>query len=279
MDLRFGNAIMYAELKAAYEAYDVNRLYALIGADVETVCNVLLNQSKYRSYNRADREDVKQSAWMHVQDTLLEKFFSDPRNDPAAENCYAAGQKNGWLYKCLSNYLTDQVKKFYRIASVDSIDRPLSADGEITIGTIQKDPNQNTEEVFMRRTLLIDSMRTFYSLKNAPELLAGVGYVILETELESRGHSYNDYVDALNGCPAARVVRVTGTLLHRHQIERTMLSPLKKRLQITRENPLGDGRIITGLTAKTLANRKNSMLTTLREQLNQQQEEDDFYDI
>ena len=72
------------------------------------------------------------------------------------------------------------------------------------------------------------------------------------------GHPLDAYADLLNGMPALSVVGAIERMLGEYDIDGSVLAGLRRRLN-------GDGeRTIEGLTAKTLANRKNSMLSTLR---------------
>ena len=270
MAYSFGSDEFFMRLRDAHTAGDRERLAELAYAGLGPVVATELRKSAFAMFTPEDRQDAKQEVMLYALGRLG-AFLDDPRNDPDSTDPerFTPVKRQAWAHRIAYHallHVRDRIKKHAlspggpggESVRVDSLDRELGdGDGGRVVDFIPADHAAPDERTLLRERLE-EACQAFFSLKNAPELLAAVGFVILSESLTGAHRSLEAYADLLNGMPAARVVAAMERLLSEYGIDRAVLDGLKRRLDGD------DARTIDGLTAKTLANRKNSMLSTLR---------------
>ena len=270
MAYSFGDDTLFLQLKEAGALGDRNRLAELAWRGLEPIIGMELRKSDFAMFTTEDRQDAKQEAMLYVFGKL-DDFLANPLNDPDCDSKdrYTPAKRQAWAHLTVRYallHVRDRIKKHAlspgaekgEYFDVDSLDRELGdEDGSRIVDFIPASCSAPGEDM-LKRERLTQACRAFFSLKNAPELLAAVGFVILSESLTGTHRSLDAYADLLNGMPVLQVVAAIGRMLDEYGIERAALDSLKKRLDDDED------RTIDGLTAKTLANRKNSMLSTLR---------------
>lgn len=304
MAYSFGNDILFLQMKEALASNDRERLAALLLSGIEPVIAMELRRSEvFGMFTAEDRKDATQEAWFYIF-VRLEPFLNDPRNDPdcESEDRYTPARRQRWAHLMVGYaflHMRDRNKKHAKSPGAhdgDSSDAgfPDELEGEsltmdspgpnnptkkpkdkgipvISLDRYVADYENGTkvmdfisgnqaapDEELLKRERMTQACRAFFDLKNSPELLAAVGFVILSESLTRTHRSLDAYANLLNGKPAMQVVASIERILDEFDIDPSALDKLKKRLA-------GDKmRTIDNLTAKSLANRKNSMLSTLR---------------
>ena len=272
MAYSFGDDAFIHQLKEVKATGDRDALMALAWRGLEPVVAMELRKSDFGMFNAQDREDAKQEAMLYVY-KALDGFLDNPLNDPAceAENRYTPAKRQGWVHLLVNKALMrtrDRIKKHAlspgaardTYERVESLDKEIGTDGDSREADFIPADGPAPDQALLLRERLAEAMEAFFGLKNSPELLAAVGFVILSEALTGAHRSLDAYADLLNGMPALSVVGAIERMLGEYGVDGAVLAELRRRLN-------GDGeRTIEGLTAKTLANRKNSMLSTLRAQ-------------
>lgn len=266
----FGDDAFFCELREARASGDRNRLAEAAYRGLMPVIASELRKTAFAMFTHEDRQDAQQEALMYVFDRL-DAYLDNPLNDPAcaSEERYTPVKRQAWAHRTVYHallHVRDRVKKHALspagqsgvYAPVDSLDRSLEDGDGSRLGDLIPDAADGPGEAMLRQERLEEACRAFFGLNNAPELLAAVGFVILSESLTGAHRSLDDYAELLNGMPAAGVVSAMERLLDRYEIDAGVLDGLRRRLDG------GEPARIDGLTAKTLANRKNSMLSTLR---------------
>ena len=302
MALKFGTEPFYRQLKAAYDREDAGQIMALMYDEVEQVANMYYYKYRAQLFNRftqEDKEDAFQEAHLYVHRVMMESFLPNPLNDPSAEGGYSAAYNRSFLYKTVGNSLRQAVKRVMRGNSVavsradggpaaeangeglvalpsgnggqakrrdiKSLDRPLKADEAATLMDVLVAPEASPEADLIQRERVAEACRRFFSLTNAPELVAAVGFLLLCGNLSDAHRSMTDYAALLNGRRLDEVIHSMETLLGWWKIDPEVLRPLKRRADALRDGVRVGETVLQGLTARTLTNRKNSMVTAMRE--------------
>lgn len=270
MAYSFGEDAFFYQLKEARASGDRDGLMALAWRGFEPVIGMELRKSAFAMFSAEDRQDAKQEAMLYAFGKLGD-FLDNPLNDPGCESKerYGPVKRQAWAHRVVYHallHVRDSIKKHAlspgvqsgELMSVESLDREIGdEDGGRIVDFIPAE-RSGADEGLLLRERLAEACGAFFALKNSPELLAAVGFVIISEALTGAHRSLDAYADLLNGMPALSVVSAIERMLGEYGVGGAALSGVKKRLG-------GDGsRTIEGLTAKSLANRKNSMLSTLR---------------
>lgn len=256
MSESFGSDSFFRQMKEAQQAQDRDRLGALLWPHVQRIGNFILRRSAYSYYSFQDRQD----AALYVLGAI-DGFLDDPRNDPAAEAAarYLEKGKMSWLYQYVFNGIRHSADKVLKNRH-DSLDRPASCqEDERSLGDTIPAPGEAAEERMLRREGLEKACRDFFSLPNDPAVIAAVGFIILRDELRPRKTSLEAYAQALRKTDMAALLRGIEKLLKESGVDAGVLDPLRERI-----DPAAPSQALRDVTAKRLANRKNSMLTALR---------------
>ena len=270
MAYSFGDDAFFLQLKETAARGDRDRLAELAWRGLEPIVGTQLRKSAFAMFTAEDRQDAKQEAMLYAFGRL-DDFLANPLNDPECdrEDRYTPAKRQAWAHRVVHHallHVRDKIKKHAlspgaekgEYYGVDSLDREVGDENGGRIVDFIPDGHSAPDENLLKRERLTQACRAFFGLKNTPELLAAVGFVILSESLTGAHRSLDAYADLLNGMPTLQVIAAIGRMLDEYGIDRAALDDLRKRL--------GDDndRTIDGLTAKTLANRKNSMLSTLR---------------
>ena len=276
----FGSDSFFLQLKQALSSGDREEFSRLVYEELEPVMNMELRKSAFSLFTPEDREDARQEAAMYVLG-MMDGFMANPQNDPesGAENLYSPSKKMSWLHLMANLGLKHALKRVQkqalapglekgRYAAVVSLNEKAQEDGDDERMDRIESRQATPEERVLLKERVADACRAFFGLNNSPSLLTAVGYVILCEALGGQKLSLEDYAQALNGRKVGRVISDMEVLLAQYEIDPGVLDALKARAAES-----GGGSPIEGLTAKTLANRKNSMLTRLSGLFGREKEE------
>ena len=269
MAYSFGDDAVFLELKESWASGDQNRVVELLQRSLKPIVATQLRKEGFAMFTAEDRQDAEQEALFYVF-RKLGGFLANPLNDPTCKDKkrFTPRRRQAWAHLWVGNalkHIRDQAKPSLspgigeeKYCKVDSLDREVSDENGSRLMDSLSDGHSVPDENLLKRERLTQACRAFFSLKNTPELLTAVGFVILSESLTGTHRSLDTYADLLNGMPVLKVVAAISRMLDEYGIDLAALDSLKKRL--------GDdeNQKIDGLTAKTLANRKNSMLSTLR---------------
>ena len=266
----FGSDSFFLQLKEALSTGDREEFSRMVYEELGPVMDMELRKSAFALFTSADREDARQEAVMYVL-SMMDGFMANPLNDPTsgAENHYSPSKKMSWLHLMANLGLKHALKRVEKhalapapekgkYAAVVSLNEKIQEDGDDERMDGIESHEATPEEQVLLKERVGEACRAFFSLNNSPSLLAAVGFVILSETLGGRNRSLDDYARVLNGQKVDRVISEMETLLIQYEIDPGVLEALKARAAES-----GDESAIGGLTAKTLANRKNSMLTRL----------------
>lgn len=280
MAYSFGDDAFFLQLKEADASGDRERLAELAYRGFEPIVAMELKKSAFAMFTPEDRQDAKQEAVLYALEKLG-AFLRNPLNDPScgAPERYTPVKRQAWAHRVAYHALLHVRDKIRRHAlspgeqrgtyrAVDSLDRKLADGSEGSVGDFIPSERDGPEARVLMNERLEEACRAFFGLNNAPELLAAVGFVILSESLTGVHRSLEAYAEQLNGMSVGAVAGAMKRLLGAYGVDGAALDGLMRRLD-------GDGhaRRIGGLTARTLANRKNSMLTRLRSDLAEEREE------
>ena len=269
MTYSFGDDAVFSQLKKARASGDQNALAVLLFQRLEPVIRSELKKTAFAMFTAEDREDASQEARLYVLQKL-DDFLDNPLNDPSCEdeNRFTPVKRQSWAHRVVFHallHVRDRIKKHAiapggdpgQFTPIDSLDRELGDNDQGTLADVVPDNQGEPIGALLQKERLEEACRAFFGLNNSPEMLAAVGFVILSESLAGTHYPLDTYADMLNGMPADRIVALIERLLTAYTIDVDVLSGIKKRLG-------GKERVINGLTAKKLANRKNSMLSVLR---------------
>lgn len=268
MSETFGSDSFFRQMKEAQQARDRERLAALLWPHVQRMGSFILRRSAYDYYSYDDRQDAVQDAALYVYGAI-DGFLDDPRNDPAAEGeaRFTEKEKMSWLYRYVFNGIRHSARKVQKHQH-DSLDRPATGqDDERSLGETIPAPGGAADAAFTLREQLTEACRAFFSLPNDPAVVAAVGFIILRDALRPRKTPLEAYAEALRKTDVTALIRGIEKLLKEAEVDDSVLDPLRERIDFAAlPQPLRD------VTAKKLANRKNSMLSALRKKRNDEKE-------
>ncbi len=264
MSETFGSASFYLRLKTAWSGNDREQMAELLEEHVRRIGGMFLQRSSFHYYSYEDREDALQDAMLYVLRNI-DSFLADPRNDPAAggEAAYLEHEKNGWLRRVVFNGIRHSSQRILR-NSHESLDRPVGEQEDgATLENIVSLRSRRMEDEVVCRSQAEEALKSLFSLPNEPATLAVIGYMVMIGELENRKISLEGYAAYFQKTPLRALISQMDILLNRHQLNRNVLAPLRKRT-----DALPEGAGMPEITARKLANRKNSVLQELRNRRN-----------
>lgn len=253
------------ELKAAYEAGDNNRVMEMIEPFIIRHTRRMLADPRMGCFfpSLADKEDALQEVRIHAMKNVA-KFFRDPSNDPdsGAEQIRWTGERVNYWKQTIIWKLNDMRKKIGRQVRTYSYDAEVkNQDGdeyqkkeELSDGSLALD------EQAVNKEKLQHTLERLYSLKNDPETLLAVGYMILNNVLGGGKLSYRDYSEVFCRASAKEILLDTHELLMRVRIDSKVLKPLYERLDF--ESDAWEKR---GWEENMLANRKHMVLKRMKQ--------------
>ena len=267
MAMKFGTAPFYRLLKDAYDRGDMSQVMELLYPEIMIVARQKLALSCFAGLNREDREDACSIAVLEMTFEKIGGFLENPRNDPDMPDAYPQISQLSWLHKAVRSIITDAVleikvgkKMVFRkdkkkvIPVIISTDQPTGKD-DLTWGDRLADKRLTAEAHLLLRERIAEVLAALFKMENTPERLAAVGFVILSENLTDVHRGYDEYAALLNGCRVGVVLDHMALLLRRWDIDDSVLDPVRSR---------GNDCVIEGLTGKKLANRKNSILKSLK---------------
>lgn len=273
---------VFVQLKTLYDSQQTEEYVSLLHKEAQAAMDMELRKSVFALYRPSDREDARQEALMYLF-SKMDAFMRDPRNDAAsaAPDSFSSAQKKAWLHKTLylgllhsrdrvqkENYSQDRRQTAQaeqgKLIPIDSLDRSVTEEKGRTLADTIPSGEAAYEETLMLREEVQEACQALFSLPNSPELLAAVGFVILSETLGGRHRSLADYAALLENRLVEEVLGQIERLLLSNGLSNRVLLPLKERTTHSRREKFKGELRIMGITPKTLANRKNSMLNQLR---------------
>ena len=262
----FGSDAFFIGLKRAREAGDRERFQMMFIEKVQAKAAVLMQRFPYTRYSREDREDAIQETVLYMLGKA-DAFMDDPRNDPESgrEDGFGPLQRQRWLAEGVSFALKHHRVKVFKHADVDSLNREFDGGDGGSLMDITPSRQPTPEQNLMRRERLAEAFRKLFSLGNAPELLAAMGYMLLEENLLGARRSQAQYAELLNGMRVGELLDMLEASLAEAEIDIRVMAPLRSRVKDA-------GTVIEGMNPRNMANRKNSILTTLRTDPNDEED-------
>lgn len=266
--MKFGSEELHLALQKACDSHDLNYAAELLYEPVTRASRNLFTkrQDLFFPYNRQDQEDAMQNAMLYMLDRL-DKLAYPPNEGTPNYSYYSAFVLNGLLQN------RHEILVRRGIVSLDDTLTDHSARGdnkEKTYLDTQVSTAAGPDDIVVTRDNLALALKDLFNLKNDPDTLISVGFIILNEELGFKPMSMQQYADFLNGSQVTKVLSNVETFLNYLSIDVRILTPVRKRLLSVSE-PL----VYSDVTASKIANRKNSVLEKLRKKLKERQEKDE----
>ena len=261
MNDRFGSETSFRELKAAWDACDRERMAELMLSYLQAEKWYVCHREEFSWCTLTNKEDAFHDAIPYVLGKM-EQFLQDPANDPDSPSGkqYSPSQKRRWLRTALLNGMRHTLDK-ERIRRMDSLDQPAtSGEDQRTLGELQPSAIGLPEKKVLLRETLNEACRDFFSQPNSPDTLLTIGFIILHGALHPGEKKLEAYAAYFNGRTVGEMLLRVQRLIVSFQMDETVLAPLKSRM-----TPDMIRKPIEGITARKLANRKNSILQTMRD--------------
>lgn len=257
MKENFGTDEFILKLKQAYMKQEWKTVESLLEPKVyATARSILYREQEFRFDTQENKEKALNEAWVQMLEEIG-GFLSNERNDPSSpeEIRYSQAEKQSWFRGRIRNILRHSLEKDrkYRVISQDA---PIAPDSDMTVSDTIPASTPTPEEVVLLKERFNEVLTAFFSLGHAPEMIAAVGFIILQQALESKKYSLDEYSSVLSGKPTIQILQKIKKILIRWETDPAVINPLLKRL---RPNSL-----IPNLTPQKLANRKNHMLASMR---------------
>lgn len=254
----FGSDAFFIKLKRAKETGDRERFQMMVIEKVQSKAAVLMRRYPYTRYSREDREDAMQETILSMLGKV-DAFVDDPRNDPESgrEDGYGPLQRQRWFVEGVDLALKHHRNKVFKHSAVDSLDKEFDGEDGGSLMDVIPSKQPTPEQDMLRRERLAEALRKLFSLRNAPELLAAMGYMLLEENLLGARRSQAQYAELLNGMRVGELLDKLEASLVEAEIDIRVMAPLRARVKDA-------DAVIGGLNPRNIANRKNSILTTLR---------------
>lgn len=255
--MRFGSDELHQELRKACDVNDLDYAGILLHDPVVKTARMLFARfhDHFSMYSFEDKEDAIQNAQVYMLEHLRDLAY--PQDDGTPNFTYYS--------KFVLSGLRRQRHKIIRDSKSLSMDEPLTNssskgdDKDRTRGDVMPSPQLQPDQQAMARGHLQDVLRSFFLLKNDPATLASVAYIILNEALGGPAMSMEDYARFFNGRTVSSVVDKIEDILADIRQDADILLPLRRRLAAAPEPPR-----FANITYSKLANRKNSVLETLR---------------
>lgn len=275
----FGSDIFFRELKNAWQT-DANNASLLLLNQAKAICRSIIRSAQHGFYDvtKEDYEDYVSDSWIKLWQSI-EEFLSDPRNDPDSEGeHYSAAQKYTWArLMVLHEMQHTRDRKLGRspigskgkriiITTLDSQNND-NEDG-FSLLDIIRSPDYTPEEKVILSATIQEALNHLFSLPNSTETLVAVGYTVLSSALAEK-QSMGEYADFLNGHTLEEITLSMEALLANYGFESCWLAPLRKRIA---NEKAAETR--PAITTKKLINRRNDILSTMRQKLEQIRNDD-----
>lgn len=270
----FGSDEFFRTMKYLWAA-DREEAAKLLKEQAEQICRLIIWKYKgsFTNVTEEDFEDYAAEAWIRMwQD--MERFLSDPRNDPDSDGPhYTPEQKISWAKKLIRFEMLKlrdrKMGKNLKGANGKPIifvylDQPLDDTGMTSFGSTipSNDPElgQTDEEV----ELVANVLQEFFRLPNNSETLAAVAYVILNEEFGEK-QSMEKYADQLSKDSVIQIVEKMENILAGNEMNPEWLLPFRRRIEKE-----GGDRPFSDLTAVRLTNRKSEVKKALKGRMGRQ---------
>lgn len=253
--MNFGSDELHLELRKAYDSGD--RAYAgtLLYEPVRRTARHLFAKFRdhFSMYSRQDQEDAVQNAMAYMLEHLQDLAYPKDEGTP----CFS------YYAKFVLSGLRKRRHKIIRDNKTESLDTPVNSDDGDDHERTRMDFIPSTaaqpDRVALARDNLFNALRDFFQLKNNPETIVSVGYIILNDVLGTNPMSLAEYADYFNGRKVATVLLEIEDILNVLRLDTSVLAPARKKLLAEPVPPK-----FAGVTEKKLANRKNSVLDAMR---------------
>lgn len=255
--MKFGSEELHLALRAACDADDLNEAASLLYEPVVKTARYFFAKKRefFSMYTREDREDAVHDALLYMLNRLSTLAY--PPNE---------GIPNYSYYAAFVFYgLCQSRRRLMHIANQSSTDATLScaqgSDDDKDRSLLDFTPStlDQPEMTALHRDALTNALRAFFSLPNEPETLVSVGFIIMNEALGSARVSLKDYAQYFNGRQVSAVLRLMEEVLLTLHLDVHILDPVWSRL-----NEASAAPCFTGVTEARLANRKNSIVTKMR---------------
>ncbi len=255
--MKFGSEELHLALRAACDADDLNKAASLLYEPVLKTARFFFAKKRefFSMYTREDREDAIHDALLYMLDRL--KALAYPPNEGIPNYSYYA--------RFVFYGMSQSRRKLIHIANQSSIDATLTYtqgsdnDKDQTILDFTPSTTDQPEKIVLERDTLCNALRAFFSLPNEPETLVSVGFIIMNEALGSARMSLKDYAQYFNGRQVSAVLLRIEEVLVTLDLDVHILDPVRSRLNHPSAAPY-----FFGVTEGKLANRKNSIVTKLR---------------
>ena len=270
----FGSDSFFRELKNAWQT-DSETASLLLLNQTRAICRSIIRSARNGFYHvtEEDYDDYVSESWIKLWQNM-EKFLSDPKNDPDSEGeHYSAAQKYNWA-RCLVLHEMQHMRDrkmgrnpvgsngmHIKITPLDPQDNDTE-DGFSYLDIIRS-PEYTPEEKAIIFAAIHDALNQFFSLPNSTETLIAVGYTILSSALAEK-QSMEEYVDFLNSHSLQEITTSMEALLNEYGYDPIWLTPLSERIE--KEKAAEASPVIT---VKKLVNRRNDIFNTMRQKLEQ----------
>lgn len=263
--MKFGTEELHLALQEACAAGDLSYAAEILYEPVWRTSRLLFakKRDRFALYTREDQEDAVHNALLYMLDRLDKLAY--PNNDGIPNySFYAEFVLNGL---CQNRYRIMQ--RAAQISPDDPIPGGAASDDdrERTLQDILPSAQPLPDAVLIAREELHKALSAFFSLRNSPETLVSVGFIILNENLGIKPMSLKQCVEYFTTHSVAEVLAVIEKILVQNDQDTGVLAPLKSRLRSGSAVPSFDG-----ITEARLANRKNDILTRMRKILQQEKQ-------